>query len=170
MFVVSILTREQSLIGEVTNNIEDLLGKTGLKSEFFTFDHTDYYEKEMGNNLNRLWLCFNNLSIPEKLVEIKLKVFEIEKKFSDSNGRIVNLDPGYLDLHRLVLASFKEAGDKIYLSEGIWAHIVLRYFKKEFYAPEHSFSDFKENIFNPFFKKARLYYRSLLSAENENSH
>ena len=77
-------------------------------------------------------------------------------------GRAHALDPGYLDLGKLVLASLKEAPDKIYLGEGVWAHTCLRYDSGSFRAPEHSFADFRDGRFDPFMLEARALYKSLL--------
>ena len=89
--------------------------------------------------------------------------------FSADQKRRVNLDPGYLDLGKLVLASFKQAHDKIYLGRGVWAHTCLRYRAGNFIAPDHSFPDFQDGRFNRFMLQARNLYKSLLREHRERS-
>jgi hypothetical protein len=63
---------------------------------------------------------------------------------------------------KLVLASLKEAPDKIYMGRGVWAHICLRYRFGAFTAPDHSFPDFQDGRFFETMLQARDLYRSLL--------
>ena len=72
-----------------------------------------------------------------------------------------------MDLGKLVLASLKEAPDKIYVGEGVWAHTCLRYGSGSFGAPEHSFPDFKDGRFDAFMLEARRLYKSRLGAAAE---
>jgi hypothetical protein len=132
-----------------------------LASGSFPFDMTCYYEKEMGSPLERRWFCFG-LADPSGLSRWKRDCMEIEESFSERRRRRVNLDPGYLDLGKLVLASCKAAPDKIYLSDGVYAHTCLRYGRGGFAAPEHSFADFIDGRFNGFFMEARALYRKAL--------
>ncbi|MEK7845559.1 MAG: DUF4416 family protein, partial [Nitrospinota bacterium] len=61
--------------------------KKSLKSEFIEicnesnviqFDFTDYYNKEMGCDLKREFICFRDLIKRYKIAEIKIKTNEIE--------------------------------------------------------------------------------------------
>jgi len=62
------------------------------------------------------------------LAAIKLQTQAIENKFRDalSGGRRVNLDPGYIDLLEVVLASTKNANPRMYLNSGIYAEPTRR--------------------------------------------
>ena len=63
-----------------------------------------------------------------------------------------------------VVASLKEAPDKIYLGRGVWAHTCLRYRDGGFSAPDHSFPDFRDGRFDRFMGQARRTYKSLLQS------
>lgn len=160
--ICSCITRDKQLAGKAEQKLVSLFGRIALKSEWFPFDKSNYYSEEMGENLERIWFCFKKLTGAENLVKTRLITEEIEKEFLKETKRSVNLDPGYLDFGKLVLASFKEAPDKIYMGNGVWAHMCLRYRFGEFVAPDHSFPDFKDGRFNSFLLEARKKYRNLL--------
>lgn len=144
----------------------DLAGHFGvpeLRSAPYPFDLSDYYRGEMGGGLSRIWLAFRGLADPSLLTEWKHLCFSVEEACASPGGkRTVNIDPGYLDYGKLVLASFKEAPDKIYMGRGVWAHTCLRYGHGGFTAPDHSFPDFRDGRFDEFMLEARRRYRRLL--------
>jgi hypothetical protein len=51
------------------------------------------------------------------LAAIKLRTQKIEERYrrKDSGGWQINLDPGYLDFYKVVLASTKNASQRIYI-------------------------------------------------------
>ena len=95
------------------------------QSKEFPFDQTDYYSTEMGEGLKRCFLSIRGLQSLELSADWKLKTTEIEQQLSNKGKRRINLDPGYLDLSRVVLLSGKEGSHKIYLRNGVWADLVL---------------------------------------------
>jgi len=74
---------------------------------------------------------------------------KVEQDFSENGKRLVNIDPGYLDFHKVVLASDKERGQKIYLGNGIYADPTLYYSKGRFHPYDWSLPDFKEETYYP---------------------
>jgi hypothetical protein len=161
--VCSCLTAEPSLLPGVESTLTRAFGPVALKSEPFPFDTSDYYREEMGEPIERTWLCFRDLAGAEGLPEWRFATGRIEDAMTLGGKRRVNLDPGYLDLGKLVLASLKEAPDKIYLGRGVWAHTCLQYRFGGFEAPDHSFPDFKDGRFRPFMEEARALYKRLLA-------
>jgi hypothetical protein len=158
----SCLTAAPNLLAEVEAALVRDFGEIALKSPAFPFDTSDYYRDELGADLTRHWFCFRALFGAEELPEFRLGTAHIEARFAAGGKRRVNLDPGYLDFGKLVLASFKEAPDKIYMGQGVWAHTCLRFQSGTFTAPDHSFPDFQDGRFNPFIHEARTLYKSLL--------
>jgi hypothetical protein len=162
LVMVSILHPAGEAIGRTRGSLVSLFGPVGLESGSWPFDLSDYYGKEMGEDLERVWWCFERLAGAEFLPEWKLSCGELEEAFSREGSRTVNLDPGYLDHGKLVLASFKAAPDKLYMGRGVYAHTCLRFRFGGFCAPDHSFPDFADGRFDSFMKKARSYYKELL--------
>ncbi len=112
------------------------------------FDITDYYEPEMGSGLSRRLVSFLGLVQPDCLSSAKHRCNEIEDQLSGEKGRFVNLDVGYLDHNKIVLASFKSAGQKIYLTDGVWADLVARYRKGRYRSFEWTFPDFRDGRYD----------------------
>lgn len=162
MLVISVLYNDKSLLSKVVEDLAITFGKIILESDPYKFDKTDYYEPEMGDCIEREWFCFTPLLDPSKLSDWKEKCISIEKKYSIDNKRNVNIDPGYLDHGKLVLASCKTAADKIYMGRGVYANTCLRYKKGSFYGPSHSHNDFLDGRFNPFFKLAKILLKQLI--------
>ena len=136
-----------------------LLGKVDYTGAAYPFDKTDYYEGEMGRDLSRMIISFHPLGQPTDIVRIKIATTEIEKDFKENGCRRVNIDPGYIDYFKVVLASFKEGPQKIYLGEGVYADPVLMYHGGAWKPPEWSFPDFKAGLYNDDFIEIRRIYR-----------
>jgi len=119
---------------------------------------TDYYESEMGANLFRRLVAFESLRSPEALVEAKLACNRIENALAGPRGRRVNLDIGYLDHNKVVLASAKAAGQKIYLANGIYADLVARYAQDAISPFAWTFPDFKDGRYDAELAELRALY------------
>jgi Domain of unknown function (DUF4416) len=122
------------------------------------FDLTDYYEKEMGPHLTRRLLAFASLRTPEDLATSKLTCNRIEVLLATPTGRRVNLDVGYLDHNKIVLASAKGAGQKIYLRDGIFADLIARFAHGRYQPFEWTFPDFKDGRYDDELAKLRTLY------------
>lgn len=161
--VVSCLAGREASLEDAVALLERQFGPVTLRSDPFLFEEgEDYYRHELGEGLSRTWLCFERLMPPDTLAAFRLATGAMEERFSRNGLRSVNLDPGYLDYGKLVLASLKEAPDKLYLGRGVWAHTCLRYRHGAFEAPDHSFADFRAGRYDEFMTEARELYRRLL--------
>jgi len=133
-------------------------GEIDFSGAAHPFDATGYYEPEMGGNLSRRLVSFARLVPPEILVEAKHFCNRVEDSLSGPDGRLVNLDAGYLDHNKIVLASFKGAGQKIFLMQGVWADLVARY-RAGHYAPfEWTFPDFRDGRYDQELLEIRRIY------------
>ncbi len=169
--VISVISSDEGLKKKTELILESHFGITDLNSGLYSFDLSDYYEEEMGIELTRQWFSFKMLMDASLLAEWKLICADIEEQFLlESGNRSVNIDPGYLDYGKLVLASFKSAPDKIYIGRGVWAHTCLRYAHGRFTAPDHSFPDFIDGRFNDFMLRVRSNYREILRSSTHPLH
>jgi hypothetical protein len=142
----------------------ELWGAIDFQGPDRAFDMTDYYESEMGSELFRRMVSFQQLVSPETLVPVKLKCNELEQKFLCPAGRRVNLDSGYLDHNKIVLASAKGLAQKIYISHGIWADLVSRYRAGRYQPFEWTFPDFKDGRYDEELAAIRQMYLQQLRA------
>jgi Domain of unknown function (DUF4416) len=149
------------------SDVEDVLqqhfGTIILRSQAFPFLQTSYYTREMGEGLTRLFLAFAPLiSIPE-LVAVKHATNRLEGRWSAGpDQRRVNLDPGYLDLGKVVLATTKNHAHRLYISAGIYAEVTLRYRQKTFQAWEWTYPDYQLPSAVSFFNQLRDLYKAQL--------
>lgn len=141
-------------------------GPIALESEIFGWSHSKYYSDEFGTELKRKFIVFNTFICPDEIADIKLLTNTIELEFSKNNKRAVNIDPGYLTLGKLVLASTKNYSHRIYLGKGIYAEVTLYYKHKDFHPTRFTFNDYKQSDYIEFFRKARDYLRKVISSRN----
>jgi hypothetical protein len=133
------------------------------------FDFTDYYAEEMGENLNRRFVSFERLIDPEKLASIKRKTCSMEKKFSEKGSRTVNIDPGYITLAKVVLASTKNFFHRIYIGKGIYAEITLAWQKGEYKTFRWTFPDYATEKYMGILKDIRDIYSIQIKSEKKRS-
>jgi hypothetical protein len=148
--------------------LEDLAASWGpieYASREYPFDQTNYYEAEMGPGLQRQLLTFATLRSPEDLAVAKLRCNAIEDHHRVEGKRLFNLDIGYLDHNKIVLASVKGLGQKIYLSHGIFADLVARYKHGRYQPFEWTFPDFKEGRYDSDLGHIRQVYLDQLKAQ-----
>ena len=162
--IMGIIYSDHSDIDQCFVHLEKVFGMIDLTSEEYNFTITDYYEKEMGKNLKRKFISFDSLIEPQNLVEIKRISNVIELDYMRISGRSINLDPGYLDMDKFVLASAKYGRQKIYMDKGIYADPTLYFFNKEFHAYSWSFPDFSSGIYNDYFIKVRQLFKAEIKA------
>jgi hypothetical protein len=137
-------------------------GPIDFESEPLAFNYTDYYRKELGDNLTRKFLSFKKLILPDALAKIKVETNKIEEKLSKTGLRQVNLDPGYLAFSKLVLASTKDYAHRIYLGHGVYAEITLDYHNKDYRPQEWTYPDYKTQEYLSVFNRIRQIYSEQL--------
>lgn len=158
----SLFSAEKDLIDRVVDELVELFGQPDVITPWLMFDRTRYYEKEMGWPLYRRFITFKDLIPPEDLVDKKLSTNRIEVKYSTEGKRRINIDPGYICLERLVLATGKNYTHRIYLSHGIYADLTLVFNKGTFKPLEWSYPDYSDEESIEFFNNEREKYKNQL--------
>ena len=138
--------------------MSDHWGPIDFQGSDHSFDCTNYYEPEMGADLKRTLISFERFVAPESIVDAKLRCNELEDEFAEDGKRFVNLDIGYLDHNKIVLASCKPAGQKIHLRDGIYADLVARYAHGRYQPFEWTFPDFKSTRYDAELQTIRSKY------------
>ncbi len=142
--------------------LAERFGPVDLESEVIPFDFTSFYEKELGKEVLRQYISFENLIPPGGLVPIKLATNEMESGLSGGGLRKVNLDPGWLDLSKMILATTKDATYRVYLGEGIYGQSTLFYMDGTFRPWEWTYPDYRQETAVTFFNRVREVYKKQL--------
>ena len=156
--IVSLLTSQPELLNTAQERIAKCFGSVDYESSLLPFDHTDYYVPELGSRLVRRIVAFAKLIDPGQLADIKRWTNELEKTWIVHGKRRINVDPGYVSGAKLVLASTKNHGHRIYLGEGIYAEVTLRYYKQTFRAWEWTYPDYASQPYIAIFNHIRALY------------
>lgn len=160
--IIGLLSPDIALFTQATVTLQESYGSIDVESAVFPWNTTNYYREEMGENLLRKFVAFEPLFSPEALIGIKLATNALELSLSGATApdtpRRVNLDPGYLDATKLVLASTKNQAHRIYLTQGIYAEVTLLYHHGEFHPFLYTYSDYRWPETHEFLRRVRSRY------------
>jgi len=109
---VGILVSEEGRLAEVESRLSAEYGVIELRSSIIPFTFTDYYRHETGDRILRTFFAFERLIEADRLPEIKHWTNALEAEFAAAGSAVqrpVNMDPGYLENSKVILASTKKA-------------------------------------------------------------
>ena len=167
--VIGVLTGNSDLLDSLGRRLEKYFGPIDYRSEPLPFTYTDYYTVELGKPLVRCFYSFSRLIDPEELSGAKIVTNELESHSATQKKRKVNLDPGILSLHRLILASTKDNGRRIPLKNGIYGEITLIYMNGGFQDLDWTYPDYRSEEYKNIFFQIRDRYRHQLKQEYKNT-
>ncbi|MFA5255477.1 MAG: DUF4416 family protein [Candidatus Omnitrophota bacterium] len=158
--ITGLISNDEVLLDKIGGYLEKRLNnKIDFKSDVMEFAYTDYYRKEMGGGLKRRFLGFKNLVRLEGVAKVKLLTNDIEKVFCINGKRAINIDPGYVDMAKLVLLSTKDYSHRIHIGSGIFAEVTLHYRNKRFDSWPWTYPDYKSREYVRIFGIIRDMYR-----------
>ena len=82
---------------------------------------------------------------------------------------LVNLDPGYLTTAKLVLATTKDFGHRVYLRDGIYAESTLHYIDGRWEPWPWTYPDYAGPRYHAFFERVRERFKQKLSARDSST-
>ena len=136
-------------------------GEIDFRTKNIPFIHTKYYG-DMGSSQLKVLFSFKKLIRREDIVEIKLHTNGIEKKLSENKVRKINIDPGYLTLSNVYLATCKEFFHRAYLRKGIYLENEYRFVARRYQPWEWTYPDYQKPEYLYFFHEVRrIYYNQL---------
>ncbi|MCP3900201.1 MAG: DUF4416 family protein [Desulfobacteraceae bacterium] len=156
--LIGFFMQEKEIFDEILTIIKEKLGIIDIISPWFDFDYTDYYEKEMGNNLFRRIIVIKDLIEQEELAKIKNITNLIEKSYESDGKRKINIDPGYMLPSRFILATGKDFSHRIYIGENIYADLTLIFKNGDFHTLEWTYPDYAARDMRDFLLKVRGKY------------
>lgn len=156
--VIGFIYADEAIFMAARNIAKRKFGRIDLESPAWDFNCTQHYQKELGSNLKRRFVCFSKLIPMSQLYKIKLYTNRLETKFLTGANRKINIDPGYLDKAKLVLASTKDYAHRIYLHKGIFAEVTLTYRGASFSPNDWSYPDYRSKEYLDIFNQMRALY------------
>jgi len=162
VLLISAICYHPNIDPTVIENALSEIGEIESRTRAFEFDHTHYYEHEMGRHLLKYYCTFKKYIDPSEIAEIKIKTNEIEERFIEDENRQINLDPGYIEVPKLILATTKNFSHRVYIGKGIYGDVQLVWKAGEFQFNPWTYPDYKEKEVVAFFSNARQqYYKEL---------
>ena len=125
--IVGVIYHDKEILDAAMDILTEKFGPVESCSEEFSFseEFSNYYDDEIGGEGLRRIYSFKNLVNPECQADIKTFTNKVEEKFSVGGSRKINLDPGFINHGRLMLATTKETGFRVPLKDGIYTELTL---------------------------------------------
>lgn len=164
LLVISILSAQwETFWPGLQDELEKAFGPMDEVSPLFDFVETRYYNEELGTPILRRIVSFERLRFLDELADIKLFTNSLENRYGEGERRLFNLDPGFITLQSLVLATGKNFSHRIYLKDGIWADLTLMWQKRQWVAFPWTFPDYAGEDMKSRLTKFRQSYKTKLS-------
>ena len=158
--IVGVIYSDATVLEQAIKMLTDAFGETdGVCEEFsFSSEFSNYYDEELGGEGLRRIYSFKDTVDPARQAEIKELTNEFEKKLSVNGKRKINLDPGFINHGRLMLATTKNAGFRIPLKRGIYTELTLFYAKGGWHKFPWSYRDYQSEKVQKFLTEVRKVY------------
>lgn len=167
LLIVAAFSRYDDAREWARGKLEGAFGSLEPLTLVYDFTQTGYYEASMGAGLRKQFFVFRDLVAADCLADVKQRTNAIERELAEAKSfpeaRPLNLDPGILSLGKFQLATTKDQSHRIYLRDGIFAEVTLRYHDEEFEPWPWTYADYRQPIVLAFLKEARLLYKQLRS-------
>jgi hypothetical protein len=113
----------------------------------------------MGPSLKRIFYGFKRLVDLNNIHKTKIKANGLERKLSKHGKRTVNIDPGYIDMAKLVLFSTKDYTHRMHIANGIYAEVTLHYKDRSFNSWPWTYPDYQSKEYLDILHKIRDLYK-----------
>lgn len=130
---------------ELRSKLEEKFGPIESVSSPNSFTFTDYYNSEMGENIERFFISFKSLVSPDSLRDAKLFTNRLEKEWEEDGKRKINLDPGTLSTANVILATTKNRSHRIAIGSRLFAEVTLIYQNHGFQSFQWTYSDYRSD-------------------------
>ena len=161
LLFTGILYSDKSYLSKAKESLLSAFGAALLETPPVSWDYSEYYKEEIGSPIMRTFIFFKDLINRAEIADIKLRTNDIEAELSADGKRKVNLDPGYLTLANVILATTKGYSHRIYLGKGIYGEVSLLYREKDktFVPNIFTYSDYQDKKCIEMFVKAREFLK-----------
>ncbi len=166
--IVGILASDEACLTSARDALARQFGCIDRVSEVWPFTQTEYYNREMGPSILRQFVTIDRLMDPGRLAQVKHAANAIEQDLSQTlrhdYPRPVNLDPGYIEPSKLVLASTKNFSHRIYIGDRMFAEVTLVVDRGQWSPMRYTFPDYRQSSYWAFFEQVRLRLKEQLKS------
>ncbi|WP_164103051.1 DUF4416 family protein [Candidatus Laterigemmans baculatus] len=166
----AIISRHEEAIQWACERLALLWGPLPVVSPPMPFEASEYYANEMGSGLRKIMVAAERPRDPSELADWKVATNALEADYAAlspaAEPRPLNLDPGYISQSKLVLATVKDRDHRLYLREGIFAEVTLRYLRSGWTENPWTYPDYRTDPVKTFANQNRLRLREFLKAED----
>jgi len=161
-FFAAVMINNRDLIPKVEKFIEQKFSKIEMRSQVFSFTHSKYYNREMGDNLYKYFISCEKLIDKEELPDIKISTMKIEDEFlffkDGYKCRSANIDPGYLTHSKVILSTSKNYSHRIYIGKGVFAELTYVISHEGWKTLDWTYPDYRDKDSINFFLTLRTKY------------
>jgi hypothetical protein len=146
--------------------LSEEFGPLGNPSPVFSFSKvTPYYDEELGGEAWKYFVAAPGFMTADELVRVKQTTERIQLELAIDRGgervRTVNIDPGYVNGWQVVLATVKNHSHRIYLGEGVFCEVTLRFSGGRWEPLPWTYPDYTTELALRFFDKERSAFNTL---------
>lgn len=158
--IIGVIYNDKEVFSSVMNILIDKFGEIDGECEEFSFsrEFSDYYDCELGGEGIRKIYSFKRTVDASLQADIKTYTNSIEARFSEDGKRRINLDPGFMNHGRLMLATTKPQGFRIPLHSGIYTELTLYWARGEWHKLPWTYRDYQSKRVQDFLTKTRECY------------
>ncbi len=158
--IIGIIYNDRAVLDSALAELVSEFGEYDNATEEFSFskEFSTYYDEEIGGEGLRRIYSFKRLVDPSRQADIKELTNALEAKFSIDGNRKINIDPGFINHGRLMLATTKPAGFRIPLKNGIHTELTLFYARGEWHKFPWSYRDYCSERVQKFLTEVRKSY------------
>ncbi len=117
----------------------------------------EYYSREMGSDLSRIFFLTSTAFPREFLLTTKLQAQVWESKWATDGKRMVNVDIGFLSLENFLLATTKNYSHRVYLGQNIFADLTYQFHQGELQSFPWTYPDYLDSQKKDFFLWSRSF-------------
>jgi hypothetical protein len=161
---IGILVEDDATKNKVLPLLNEKYGEIDQSVENISFINTEYYN-EIGTNLKKSLFSFKKLISRDTLGDCKIFTNLVENQYSKNDVRTINIDPGYLTLSNVFLASCKDFFHRSYIGNGIFIENEYYFQNGSFQFWNWTYPDYKKNEYLDFFHSIRKIYHVQLRSQ-----
>ena len=164
--IIGVIYHKPEILEAALHRLVEWFGPIEDVSEEFSFsaEFSEYYDEEIGGEGFRRIYSFRDTVDPSRQAEIKEMTNALEAELSEEGRRLINLDPGFINHGRLMLATTKATGFRVPLERGIYTELTLYWARGGWQKFPWTYRDYQSERVQRFITGVRAKY---LSARRE---